>query len=116
MTAIALRLPLTTVTSVWSWLAWGLIALILPFYVLTARGVAALRSATGREGQDIINTPELGPIPVGIIRRLTAGWMGGAVVVILSVFSPELAAAVLAVNLAAAFHSYHQLAQARTTN
>ncbi len=116
MTAIALRLPLTTVTSVWSWLAWGLIALTLPLYVLTARGVAALRSATGREGQDVINTPELGPIPVGIIRRLTAGWMGGAVVVITSFFSPALAVAVLAINAASTFQSYRQLTRAGTVN
>ena len=113
---LATQLSSTTFTASWSWLAWAFITVALPLYVLAARGVAALRSATGREGQDVINTPELGPIPVGIIRRLTAGWTGGAVVVITSFFSPALAVAVLAINAASTFQSYRQLTRAGTVN
>lgn len=108
---LAAQLPSATFTTSWSWLAWAFIAVALPLYVLAARGGAALRSATGREGQDIINTPELGPIPVGIIKRVTAGWMGGAVIVTSSFFSPLLAAALLALNGVATAYSYRQLSR-----
>ena len=112
----SIQSPLVILNSTWSWLAWPLIAAILPLDVLTSRGVAALRAADGREGQDVINTLELGPIPVGTIRRLTAGWLGGAVVVTISFFSPELAAAILAVKIAATFHRYRQLTRAGAVN
>ncbi|MFT3944760.1 MAG: hypothetical protein QM705_13190 [Ancrocorticia sp.] len=111
VSVLATQLPATVFTAPWSWLAWAFITPTLPLYVLAARGVAALRSATGREGQDVINTPELGPIPVGIIRRVTAGWMGGAVVVITSFFSPPLAAALLAINGASIAYSHRQLSR-----
>ena len=116
MSILATQLSTAVLITSWSWLAWVLITVTLPLYILAARGVAALRSVTGREGQDVVNTPELGPIPVGVIRRVTAGWMGGAVVVITCFFSPVLAAAVLALNGASTTYSHRQLKRSTASN
>ena len=81
----------------WQLLWWPVVGAGLPLQVVAARGVAALRSATGQEGEDVLTTLEFGPIPVGVIRRLTAGWWGAAVVVTTAFISPALAAPLLAI-------------------
>lgn len=90
----------------WQLLWWPVVGAGLPLQVVAARGVAALRSATGQEGEDVLTTLEFGPIPVGVIRRLTAGWWGAAVVVTTAFISPALAAPLLAI-IAAATRTRH---------
>ncbi len=93
----------------WQLAWWVVLGLGLPLYVIAARGVAALRSASGRESEDVVNTPELGPIPVGLIRRLTAGWMGAGVVVATSLISPALSSLLLLMNALFTRNSYTRL-------
>ena len=93
----------------WQLLWWIVIVLGLPLYVVCARGVAALRSAGGREGEEFVNTAELGPIPVGLIRRLTSGWLGAGVIAIATVFSPAVSALLLLMSGLATRFSYIRL-------
>lgn len=82
----------------WRLCWWLTLGLGLPLDVLAARGVAALRSAAGRGNQEVVNTLELGPIPVGLMRRLTSGWAAAGAITAAAFASPPLGAALLVLN------------------
>ena len=73
--------------------AWIPIMLLLPVLTIAARG----RAAAAPEGSEhtVINTPELGPIPVGQIGRIASGWMGACVLAAASWANPAARVMVL---------------------